>query len=154
MRTNTLLVNNTFIFSITVHPIVVQYIRELVGPNMDCYMYDTVTYNIYKYISIYTSSSELNVCYTQTCVSSSLTDSIAPRLDSSWRQTWGCGTTPSEKERAAYELIRDEHHQLGPMRYGEVSVLALFILMVALWFTRDPRFMVGWATHVFNAKSE
>uniref|UniRef100_A0A3B4XZJ3 Solute carrier family 13 member 5-like n=1 Tax=Seriola lalandi dorsalis TaxID=1841481 RepID=A0A3B4XZJ3_SERLL len=70
------------------------------------------------------------------------------------RRTWGCGAVQSEKERAAYEVIRDEHRRLGPMSYGEVSVLALFILMVALWFTRDPSFMDGWATHVFNAKAE
>ncbi|XP_056253406.1 solute carrier family 13 member 5a [Seriola aureovittata] len=70
------------------------------------------------------------------------------------RRTWGCGAVQSEKERAAYEVIRDEHQRLGPMSYGEVSVLALFILMVALWFTRDPSFMDGWATHVFNAKAE
>ncbi|GLD67875.1 solute carrier family 13 member 2-like protein [Lates japonicus] len=70
------------------------------------------------------------------------------------RRTWGCGAVQSEKERAAYKLIRDEHRRLGPMSYGEFSVLALFILMVALWFTRDPRFMDGWATHIFNAKAE
>ncbi|XP_070772971.1 solute carrier family 13 member 5a [Enoplosus armatus] len=70
------------------------------------------------------------------------------------RRTWGCGAVQSEKERAAYEVIRDEHRRLGPMSYGEVSVLALFMLMVALWFTRDPRFMDGWATHVFNSKAE
>uniref|UniRef100_A0A3P8X574 Solute carrier family 13 member 5a n=1 Tax=Cynoglossus semilaevis TaxID=244447 RepID=A0A3P8X574_CYNSE len=70
------------------------------------------------------------------------------------RKTWGCGTVRSEKERAAYELIRQEHLQLGRMSYGEVSVLSLFILMVALWFTRDPRFMDGWATHVFNSNAE
>ncbi|XP_033466395.1 solute carrier family 13 member 5a [Epinephelus lanceolatus] len=70
------------------------------------------------------------------------------------RKTWGCGAVQSEKERAAYEVIRDEHRRLGPVSYGEVSVLALLILMVVLWFTRDPRFMDGWATHVFNAKAE
>ncbi|CAB1427365.1 unnamed protein product [Pleuronectes platessa] len=70
------------------------------------------------------------------------------------RKTWGCGAVQSEKERAAYNVIKDEHRGLGPMSYGELSVLALFILMVALWFTRDPRFMNGWATHIFNAKAE
>ncbi|KAG7239093.1 hypothetical protein INR49_030025 [Caranx melampygus] len=70
------------------------------------------------------------------------------------RRSWGCGAVQSEKERAAYEVIRDEHRRLGPMSYGEVSVLALFSLMVMLWFTRDPGFMDGWATHVFNAKAE
>ncbi|XP_069000062.1 Na(+)/citrate cotransporter-like isoform X1 [Embiotoca jacksoni] len=70
------------------------------------------------------------------------------------RRTWGCGAAQSQKERAAYEVIRDEHRRLGPMSYGELSVLALFVLMVALWFTRDPRFTDGWATNVFNSKAE
>ncbi|KAM4544465.1 Na(+)/citrate cotransporter-like [Odontesthes bonariensis] len=70
------------------------------------------------------------------------------------RRSWGCGSAQSEKEKATYELIREEHCRLGPMSYGEVSVLAVFILMVVLWFTRDPRFMDGWATNLFNAKAE
>ncbi|RVE63416.1 hypothetical protein OJAV_G00135850 [Oryzias javanicus] len=67
---------------------------------------------------------------------------------------WGCGSVPSEKEKAAYEVIREEYDRLGPMSYGEGSVLALFVLMVVLWFTRDPRFMDGWATHTFNTNAE
>ncbi|KAL3043149.1 hypothetical protein OYC64_020963 [Pagothenia borchgrevinki] len=70
------------------------------------------------------------------------------------RKTWGCGTVHTEKERAAYEVMREEHRRLGPVSYGELNVLGLLILMVVLWFTRDPRFMDGWATHVFNAKAE
>nr|XP_057944002.1 Na(+)/citrate cotransporter-like [Doryrhamphus excisus] len=70
------------------------------------------------------------------------------------RRTWSCGAGPTEKERAAYEVIKDEHHRLGRMSYGEVNVLVLFVLMVVLWFTRDPRFMEGWATRVFNANAE
>ncbi|XP_029303906.1 solute carrier family 13 member 5-like [Cottoperca gobio] len=70
------------------------------------------------------------------------------------RRTWGCGVEQSEKERAAYEVIRDEYRRLGLVSYGELSVLALLVLMVVLWFTRDPRFIDGWATHVFNAKAE
>lgn len=75
-------------------------------------------------------------------------------INRSLRRTWGCGAVQSEKEKEAYEVIRDEHQRLGPMSYAEVSVLALFILLVVLWFTRDPRFMDGWATHIFNAKAE
>ncbi|XP_074528782.1 Na(+)/citrate cotransporter-like [Halichoeres trimaculatus] len=70
------------------------------------------------------------------------------------RRTWGCGAVQSEKERAAYEVIRDEHQRLGKMSYGEMNVLAVFLLMVVLWFTRDPRFMDGWATHIFNSNAE
>lgn len=72
----------------------------------------------------------------------------------SLKRTWGCGSARSPKETAAYDVIREEYRSMGPMSYGETSVLALFFLMVVLWFTRDPRFMDGWATHVFNAKAE
>uniref|UniRef100_A0A667ZCJ7 Solute carrier family 13 member 5a n=1 Tax=Myripristis murdjan TaxID=586833 RepID=A0A667ZCJ7_9TELE len=70
------------------------------------------------------------------------------------RRTWGCGAAKSQKEQAAYDVIRDELRRLGPMSYGEGSVLALFVLLVVLWFTRDPHFMDGWATYLFNAKAE
>uniref|UniRef100_G3NAY6 Solute carrier family 13 member 5a n=1 Tax=Gasterosteus aculeatus aculeatus TaxID=481459 RepID=G3NAY6_GASAC len=70
------------------------------------------------------------------------------------RRTWGCRAPQTEKERAALGAIQDEHLRLGPVTYGEVSVLALLVLMVLLWFTRDPRFMDGWSTHLFNAKAE
>uniref|UniRef100_A0AAR2JRS5 Solute carrier family 13 member 5b n=1 Tax=Pygocentrus nattereri TaxID=42514 RepID=A0AAR2JRS5_PYGNA len=57
-------------------------------------------------------------------------------------------------EIAAYNVIREEHRQLGPMTYGEFNVLALFCLLVVLWFTRDPGFVAGWATHIFNSDAE
>lgn len=69
-------------------------------------------------------------------------------------RTWGCGSSPSEKEQAAYRLIQDQHRSLGPISYAQCSVLLLFCLMVALWFTRDPRFMDGWATNLFNSNKE
>ncbi|KAG9351618.1 hypothetical protein JZ751_022869 [Albula glossodonta] len=71
-----------------------------------------------------------------------------------FRKTWGCGAVKTEKEIAAYNVIREAHRQLGPMSFGELSVLALFSLLVVLWFTRDPGFMAGWATHLFNADAE
>ncbi|XP_064834317.1 Na(+)/citrate cotransporter-like isoform X3 [Oncorhynchus masou masou] len=70
------------------------------------------------------------------------------------KRTWGCGAVQSEKEHAAYDLIREEHRRLGPVSYGELSVLGLFILLVVLWFTRSPGFINGWATHIFNTKAE
>ncbi|XP_007578800.1 solute carrier family 13 member 5a [Poecilia formosa] len=75
-------------------------------------------------------------------------------IDWNLKKTLGCGLAQSDKEKAAYDALREEHRRLGPMSYGEISVLALFVLMVVLWFTRDPRFMDGWATHIFNAKAE
>lgn len=72
----------------------------------------------------------------------------------SFRKTWGCGTVKTEKEIAAYNVIKEEHRRLGPMTFGELSVLALFVLLVVLWFTRDPGFVDGWATNFFNAEKE
>lgn len=43
---------------------------------------------------------------------------------------------------------------MGPMSFGELSVLALFSLLVVLWFTRDPGFVAGWATYIFNRDAE
>ncbi|XP_072547212.1 Na(+)/citrate cotransporter [Salminus brasiliensis] len=71
-----------------------------------------------------------------------------------FKKTWGCGVVKTEKEIAAYNVIRDELRQLGPMTYGEFNVLALFCLLVVLWFTRDPGFVAGWATHIFNSDAE
>ncbi|KAG1951766.1 solute carrier family 13 member 5 [Pimephales promelas] len=70
------------------------------------------------------------------------------------RKTWGCGVVKSEKDIAAYNVIREQHLLLGPMCFGELSVLALFSLLVALWFSRDPGFVAGWATQTFNTEAE
>ncbi|XP_062329615.1 Na(+)/citrate cotransporter [Osmerus eperlanus] len=71
-----------------------------------------------------------------------------------FRKTWGCGSVKTEKEIAAYNVIHEQYRQLGPMCFGELSVLGLFSLLVLLWFTRDPGFMPGWATNVFNSEAE
>uniref|UniRef100_A0A8C6S4B3 Solute carrier family 13 member 5b n=1 Tax=Neogobius melanostomus TaxID=47308 RepID=A0A8C6S4B3_9GOBI len=71
-----------------------------------------------------------------------------------FKKTWGCGSVKTEKEIAAYNVIREEYRALGPMSFGEISVLSLFILLVVLWFTRDPGFVSGWATDIFNSKKE
>ncbi|KAJ8347657.1 hypothetical protein SKAU_G00262460 [Synaphobranchus kaupii] len=71
-----------------------------------------------------------------------------------FKKTWGCGAVKTEKEIAAYDVIREEHRRLGPMSFGELSVLLLFTLLVVLWFTREPGFMDGWATHLFNSEAE
>ncbi|XP_067231828.1 solute carrier family 13 member 5a isoform X1 [Chanodichthys erythropterus] len=75
-------------------------------------------------------------------------------LGLNFRKTWGCGMVKTEKEIAAYNVIKEEHRSLGPMTFGELSVLALFVLLVVLWFTRDPGFVDGWATGFFNVEKE
>ncbi|KAM7139837.1 solute carrier family 13 member 2 [Macrochelys suwanniensis] len=69
-----------------------------------------------------------------------------------FRKNFGCGAnaTVKAKQKMAYGIIKDEHKKLGPMRFSEISVTVLFFLLVVLWFTRDPGFMPGWATTVFN----
>uniref|UniRef100_A0A4W6BXZ5 Solute carrier family 13 member 5 n=1 Tax=Lates calcarifer TaxID=8187 RepID=A0A4W6BXZ5_LATCA len=71
-----------------------------------------------------------------------------------FKKTWGCGAVKTEKEIAAYNVIREQHRLLGPMSFGEINVLGLFILLVVMWFTRDPGFVDGWATDIFNSKAE
>uniref|UniRef100_A0A8D0D110 Solute carrier family 13 member 5 n=1 Tax=Sander lucioperca TaxID=283035 RepID=A0A8D0D110_SANLU len=62
--------------------------------------------------------------------------------------------TFTESGIAAYNVIREEHRRLGSMSFGEISVLGLFILLVVMWFTRDPGFVGGWATDIFNSEAE
>ncbi|XP_018410535.1 PREDICTED: solute carrier family 13 member 5 isoform X1 [Nanorana parkeri] len=66
------------------------------------------------------------------------------------KKSWGCGAKSSEKERAAYNVIREEYRKLGPISFAEFNVLLLFTVLVILWFTRDPGFVRGWATVLFN----
>uniref|UniRef100_A0A8C7WDY6 Solute carrier family 13 member 5b n=1 Tax=Oncorhynchus mykiss TaxID=8022 RepID=A0A8C7WDY6_ONCMY len=71
-----------------------------------------------------------------------------------FKKTWGCGEVKTEKEIAVYNVIKEQHRQLGSMSFGELSVLGLFSCLVVLWFTRDPGFVAGWATYIFNADAE
>uniref|UniRef100_A0AAX7SLC5 Solute carrier family 13 member 2 n=1 Tax=Astatotilapia calliptera TaxID=8154 RepID=A0AAX7SLC5_ASTCA len=65
------------------------------------------------------------------------------------KKSFGCGEK-SESDRAAYTVMKVEYKKLGRIKFAEVAVLVLFILLVLLWFTREPGFMPGWATVLFN----
>ncbi|XP_069082268.1 solute carrier family 13 member 2-like [Pleurodeles waltl] len=73
-------------------------------------------------------------------------------LGFNFQNNFGCGVSPEEKakEKRAYEVIHREHSKLGAMSFAEIAVLTLFMLLVLLWFTREPGFMPGWATISFN----
>ncbi|XP_069617340.1 solute carrier family 13 member 2 isoform X2 [Ranitomeya imitator] len=73
-------------------------------------------------------------------------------LGTKFKKNFGCGGKPEqkEKEKRAYKVISSEHKKLGSMSFAEICVLVLFILLVILWFTRDPGFIPGWATISFN----
>lgn len=67
----------------------------------------------------------------------------------SLRQTFGCGLK-SDRDKEAYAVMKEEYKKLGGMKFAEVAVLTIFVLLVVLWFTRDPGFIDGWATVLFN----
>ncbi|XP_022604165.1 solute carrier family 13 member 2-like [Seriola dumerili] len=65
------------------------------------------------------------------------------------RKSFGCGTK-NDSDREAYQVIKDEYKKLGRMSFAESCVLVIFTLLVLLWFTREPGFIPGWATVLFN----
>ncbi|XP_034539789.1 solute carrier family 13 member 2 [Notolabrus celidotus] len=65
------------------------------------------------------------------------------------KKSFGCGEK-SERDREAYAVMKQEYKKLGRMKFAEVMVLIIFILLVLLWFTREPGFIDGWATVLFN----
>ncbi|NXW35845.1 S13A2 protein, partial [Phaetusa simplex] len=73
-------------------------------------------------------------------------------LGFNFQKNFGCAGDASAKakERRAYDTIKEESKKLGSMKFAEIAVLILFILLVLLWFTRDPGFIPGWATLLFN----
>ncbi|NXN67476.1 S13A2 protein, partial [Himantopus himantopus] len=73
-------------------------------------------------------------------------------LGFNFRKNFGCAADASAKakEQRAYDIIKEESKKLGSMKFAEIAVLILFILLVVLWFTRDPGFIPGWATVLFN----
>ncbi|KAJ1186310.1 hypothetical protein NDU88_003093 [Pleurodeles waltl] len=77
-------------------------------------------------------------------------------LGFNFRKNFGCGVKPEvkAKQKRAYQVIRIEHRKLGSMTFAEICVLILFVLLVLLWFTREPGFMPGWATISFNRNRE
>ncbi|XP_076590942.1 solute carrier family 13 member 2-like [Chaetodon auriga] len=65
------------------------------------------------------------------------------------RKSFGCGTK-KDNDREAFQVIKDEYKKLGRMSFAEACVLVIFTLLVLLWFTREPGFIPGWATVLFN----
>ncbi|XP_066119053.1 Na(+)/citrate cotransporter [Saccopteryx bilineata] len=63
-----------------------------------------------------------------------------------FKKSWGCGLERRNNEKAAYEVLQEEYRKLGPFSFAEISVLLCFLLLVSLWFSRDPGFMPGWGS--------
>ncbi|KAG8520154.1 Solute carrier family 13 member 2 [Galemys pyrenaicus] len=76
-------------------------------------------------------------------------------LGFNFRKNFGIGEQSREREQAAYQVIKTEHRLLGPMTFAEKAVSFLFVLLVVLWFTREPGFFTGWGNLAFaNEKGE
>ncbi|KAJ7416392.1 Solute carrier family 13 member 2 [Willisornis vidua] len=73
-------------------------------------------------------------------------------LGFNFKENFGCAANPSvkAKEKQAFAIIKEESRKLGRMKFPEIAVLILFLLLVLLWFTREPGFIPGWATVLFN----
>ncbi|KAL6465439.1 hypothetical protein MHYP_G00255720 [Metynnis hypsauchen] len=56
----------------------------------------------------------------------------------------------SHSEREVYAVMKSEYRKLGRMSFAEWCVLVFFLLLVLLWFTREPGFSTGWASLLFN----
>uniref|UniRef100_A0A672G279 Solute carrier family 13 member 2 n=1 Tax=Salarias fasciatus TaxID=181472 RepID=A0A672G279_SALFA len=65
------------------------------------------------------------------------------------KKSFGCGVK-SDRDKEAYAVMKEEYAKLGRIKFAEVAVLFIFILLVILWFTREPGFIDGWATVLFN----
>ncbi|XP_010338049.2 Na(+)/citrate cotransporter isoform X3 [Saimiri boliviensis] len=63
-----------------------------------------------------------------------------------FKKSWGCGLERKNNEKAALKMLQEEYRKLGPFSFAEVNVLICFLLLVVLWFSRDPGFMPGWLT--------
>ncbi|XP_076137617.1 solute carrier family 13 member 2-like isoform X3 [Alosa pseudoharengus] len=74
-------------------------------------------------------------------------------LGFNFKKSFGCGSK-SDGDRAAYQVMKNEYKKLGSISFAEGSVLVVFVLLVLLWFTREPGFMPGWATVLFNQEKE
>nr|XP_023834193.1 solute carrier family 13 member 2-like isoform X2 [Salvelinus alpinus] len=70
-------------------------------------------------------------------------------LGCNMKKSFGCGMN-KDGDKEAYGVMKNEYKKLGSMCFAEGCVLVLFVLLVLLWFTREPGFMPGWATVLFN----
>ncbi|KAM3869421.1 solute carrier family 13 member 2-like [Diretmus argenteus] len=69
------------------------------------------------------------------------------------KKSFGCGVN-SDRDKEAYAVMKEEYRKLGRMTFAEWAVLTIFTLLVILWFTREPGFMDGWATVLFNKEAQ
>ncbi|XP_041525960.1 solute carrier family 13 member 3 isoform X2 [Microtus oregoni] len=67
----------------------------------------------------------------------------------SWRGWRKKSEIRAEAEDKARAVIREEFQNLGPIKFAEQAVFVLFCAFAILLFSRDPKFIPGWAS-LFN----
>ncbi|KAL7985548.1 hypothetical protein Chor_004118 [Crotalus horridus] len=74
----------------------------------------------------------------------------APNLILSGQLKRGCRKKKSEiradAEGRARAVIKEDYEKLGPIKFAEQAVFVLFCLFAILLFSRDPKFITGWAS--------
>ncbi|KAL7844580.1 hypothetical protein SRHO_G00231190 [Serrasalmus rhombeus] len=68
-------------------------------------------------------------------------------LGLNFKKSFGCGLN-TELDREAYKVMKEEYKKLGNMKFAEAGILTIFVLLVVLWFSREPGFMPGWASEL------
>ncbi|KAG8183896.1 hypothetical protein JTE90_002464 [Oedothorax gibbosus] len=59
-----------------------------------------------------------------------------------------CGSSDDSTQLAARNAVLKSYRELGPINFHEGAVATLFLLVVFLWFSRDPKFVDGWSTYL------
>ncbi|XP_041967199.1 solute carrier family 13 member 1 [Alosa sapidissima] len=67
-------------------------------------------------------------------------------LGSDFRSVLHSKAGNNERETAVAKVLQEEYKALGPISRQEIISLAIFSMMVLLWFTRKPGFMPGWSS--------
>jgi len=53
-----------------------------------------------------------------------------------------------QKTKKVTKFIIEKYEELGSMNFHEGAVAVLFVIIVLLWFTREPGFMPGWGEQI------
>ena len=68
-----------------------------------------------------------------------------------WLQFLYLGPPWSSKTRLHFtnpesikRILKQKYEELGPLNFHQIAVLTNFVILVCLWFFREPRFMPGW----------
>ena len=64
-----------------------------------------------------------------------------------WRSLfqWRCNIK-ADRNKASFQIIKQEYEALGSINFAEGSVLIHFIILAILWITREPGLFTGWGS--------